>query len=133
MKNKITCIIDDDKLSIKLMSMLMIKNNFCEEIISFHNPQVALDNLTTNCNTPSKLPDIIFLDLNMPILDGWQFLDEFILLPLKKEISVFIVSSSIDPIDFEMVKKYNMVKNYIVKPITAEKLKIATYQIEKGN
>ena len=130
MKNKITYIIDDDKLSIKLISMLITKNNFCEEIISFYNPQVALDSLKNNCNNPSQLPDIILLDLNMPILDGWQFLDEFILLSLKKEIFIFIVSSSIDPSDFEMAKKYKMVKSYIVKPITAEKLKTATYLIE---
>src|SRR3970282_1405854 len=47
-----------------------------------------------NCNIPLNLPDVILLDLNMPILDGWQFLDEFILLPICKEICIFIVSSS---------------------------------------
>ena len=126
MKNKITCIIDDDKLSIRLMSMLISKNKFCEEIISFFNPQVALDRLKENCEDSQKLPDVILLDLNMPILDGWQFLDEFILLPLKKEISIFIVTSSIDPSDIEMAKKYDMVKSYIIKPITAEKLEDAS-------
>lgn len=126
MKNKITCIIDDDKLSIRLMSMLISKNKFCEEIISFSNPQVALDTLKENCNDPQKLPDVILLDLNMPILDGWQFLDEFILLPLKKDISIFIVTSSIDPSDIEMAKKYDMVKSYIMKPITAKKLEAAS-------
>ncbi|EIA08247.1 response regulator [Flavobacterium frigoris] len=133
MKNKITYIIDDDKLSIKLMSMLISKNNFCEEIISFFNPQFALDELKKNCNTPTNLPDVILLDLNMPILDGWQFLDEFILLPIKKEISIFIVSSSIDPHDIEMVKKYDMVKSYIMKPINATKLEIATELIAIPN
>lgn len=126
MKNKITCIIDDDKLSIRLMSMLISKNKFCEEIISFFNPQVALESLKENCDNPHNLPDVILLDLNMPILDGWQFLDEFILLPLKKEISIFIVTSSIDPSDIEMAKKYKMVKSYIMKPITAKKLEAAS-------
>lgn len=108
------------------MSMLISKNKFCEEIISFSNPQVALDILKENCNDPQKLPDVILLDLNMPILDGWQFLDEFILLPLKKDISIFIVTSSIDPSDIEMAKKYDMVKSYIMKPITAKKLEAAS-------
>ncbi|OYX86442.1 MAG: response regulator [Flavobacteriales bacterium 32-34-25] len=130
MKNKITYLIDDDKLSIKLMSMLIAKNNFCEEIISFHNPKTALDELKNNAKDPSKLPDVILLDLNMPVLDGWQFLDEFILIEFSKEIVVFIVSSSIDPSDLEMAKNYPIVKDYIIKPLTSEKLKQASLLIE---
>jgi CheY-like chemotaxis protein len=55
-------------------------------------------------------------------MDGWQFLDEFIKLPIKKEISIFIITSSIDPADIEMAEKYSPVKNYIIKPLTAQKL-----------
>lgn len=130
MKNKITYVIDDDKLSIKLMSMLIAKNNFCEEIISFHNPQNALDELKNNATNPSKLPNVILLDLNMPVLDGWQFLDEFILVEFAKKIIVFIVSSSIDPSDLEMAKKYPIIKDYIIKPLSSEKLKQASLSIE---
>ncbi|MGO4821362.1 MULTISPECIES: response regulator [unclassified Flavobacterium] len=129
MKNKITYIIDDDKLSIKLMSMLILKNEFCKEIISFFNPQTALQDLKNNAADASKLPDVILLDLNMPVLDGWQFLDEFMLLPIQKEIAIFIVTSSIDPADIEMTKKYKVVKNYLMKPITAKKLEEATKSI----
>ncbi|RKS92389.1 response regulator receiver domain-containing protein [Flavobacterium limicola] len=122
MKNKLTYIIDDDKLTVKLMSILISKNKFCEEIQSFNNPQLAIDKLKQNYHNNEILPDAILLDLNMPVMDGWQFLDEFILLSLKKEISIFIMTSSIDPADIEMAKKYNVVKHYIMKPITAEKL-----------
>lgn len=130
MKNKITYVIDDDKLSIKLMSMLISKNNFCEEIISFYNPQNALDELKNNAADSSKLPDVILLDLNMPVLDGWQFLDEFILIEFAKKIVVFIVSSSIDPSDLEMAKNYPIIKDYIIKPLSSEKLKEASLLIE---
>lgn len=130
MRNKTTYIIDDDKLSIKLMSMLISKNNFCEEIVSFHNPQTALDELKSNATNPSKLPDVILLDLNMPVLDGWQFLDEFAMVSFEKKIVVFIVSSSIDPCDLEMAKNYPIVKGYIIKPLSSEKLKQASILIE---
>lgn len=122
MKNKLTYIIDDDKLTVKLMSILISKNKFCEEIQSFYNAQHAIDKLKQNDLEGGFLPDAILLDLNMPFMDGWQFLDEFILLSLKKEISIFIMTSSIDPADIEMAKKYSVVKQYIMKPITAEKL-----------
>lgn len=130
MKNKITYVIDDDKLSIKLMSMLITRNNFCKEIVSFHNPQNALDELKNNATNPSKLPDVILLDLNMPVLDGWQFLDEFILIQFAKKIIVFIVSSSIDPSDLEMAKNYPIIKDYIIKPLNSDKLKQASLSIE---
>jgi CheY-like chemotaxis protein len=129
MKNKLTYIIDDDKLTVKLLSKLILKNEFCEEITSFFNAQYALDELKKNYSSIENLPDTILLDLNMPVMDGWQFLDEYILLPIKKEISVFIVTSSIDPADIEMSKKYEVIKNYIVKPITAAKLEAVSLLI----
>jgi len=122
MKNKTTYIIDDDKLSIKLVSLLLSRNQFCKAIFPFHNPNLALDALRMNADSLEDLPDIILLDLNMPVLDGWQFLDEFVLLPLQKEIAVFIVTSSIDPFDIEKGKKYPIIKDYIMKPITSQKL-----------
>jgi CheY-like chemotaxis protein len=100
----------------------MDKNKFCEEVHPFNNAKLAIAKLKQNCIENENLPDAILLDLNMPVMDGWQFLDEFVLLPIKKEISIFIITSSIDPIDIEMAKKYSVVKDYIMKPITAQKL-----------
>lgn len=133
MTNKTTYVIDDDKLTSKLSNVLLSRNNFCEEIVSFLNPQAALDELLKNTIDESKLPDVILIDLNMPVLDGWQFLDAFMLLPIKKEIAIFIVTSSIDQSDIEMVKNYNVVKDYIMKPLTSEKLKAASNMIEQIN
>lgn len=133
MKNKLTYIIDDDKLTLKLMSILISKNKFCEEIQSFNNAQSAIAKLKENWDDNENLPDAILLDLNMPVMDGWQFLDEFILLPIKKEISIFIMTSSIDPADIEMAKKYDVIKDYIMKPITAQKLNELCVLIAKIN
>ena len=133
MKNKLTYIIDDDKLTVKLISILVSKNKFCEEIQSFNNAQDAIDKLKQNALDNGVLPDAILLDLNMPAMDGWQFLDEFMLLPIKKEISIFIMTSSIDPVDIEMAKKYKIVKDYVEKPITSKKLDLLSNLIGKTN
>jgi len=133
MKNKLTYIIDDDKLTVKLMSILIAKSKFCEEIHSFHNAQLAIDKLKENRKNTNILPDAILLDLNMPVMDGWQFLDEFIHLPIQKEISIFIMTSSIDPADIERAKKYDVIKDYIKKPITASKLEMLCKLIAELN
>ena len=133
MTNKLTYIIDDDKLTVKLISILVSKNKFCEEIQSFDNAQHAIDKLKQNASNNGVLPDAILLDLNMPAMDGWQFLDEFMLLPIKKEISIFIMTSSIDPVDIEMAKKYKIVKDYVEKPITSKKLDVLSNLIGKTN
>jgi CheY-like chemotaxis protein len=124
MKNKLTYIIDDDKLTVKLMSILISKNGFCEKTESFYDAHDAINKLKQNVGDNGNLPDAILLDLNMPFMDGWQFLDEFISLPLTKEIHVFIMTSSIDPADIEMASGYKVVKKYIMKPITTEKLDV---------
>ena len=74
MKNRRIYIIDDDKLTVKLISMLIHKNKFCDEIYSFYNAQDALNELKQNSTNNDELPDGILLDLNMPRVDGWQFL-----------------------------------------------------------
>lgn len=124
MKNKLTYIIDDDKLTVKLMSILISKNDFCEEVESFYNARDAINKLKQNAADNEMLPDAILLDLNMPVMDGWQFLDEFISLPITKEIHIFIMTSSIDPADIEMATTYKVVKEYIMKPITTQKLDV---------
>ena len=70
-----------------------------------------------------KLPDIIFLDLNMPVMDGWEFLNEFIKIKnsLHKKITLYVVSSSIDPRDLERAKSFNLVTDYLIKPIELKK------------
>ncbi|MBQ0908119.1 response regulator [Flavobacterium sp. F-328] len=133
MKNKLTYIIDDDKLTARLMTILITKNNFCEKIESFPNAQSAIDVLRENVRNQAELPDAILLDLNMPMMDGWQFLDEFMLLPFLKDIHVFIMTSSIDPVDIEKAKKYAVVKYYIDKPITIQKLQYMQQIIEGTN
>lgn len=126
---KLTYLIDDDEIYIFTTKKLIEKVDFCEEVAVFENGKEAIDAIKFTIKNKNELPDVILLDLNMPIMDGWQFLDEFIRIKSKKNIKIYIVSSSIDPSDIARANTYNMVSNYIVKPISREKLQEITEEI----
>ncbi|SDR73370.1 response regulator [Gramella sp. MAR_2010_147] len=122
-KVDIACIIDDDPIFVFGTKKIMKLANFCDNFMVFHNGEDAIKHLEPiiKSNQPS-LPDVILLDLNMPIMDGWQFLDEFTAIPCTKEIIIYIVTSSIDPHDVAKASEYDKVSNYLIKPISSQKL-----------
>jgi CheY-like chemotaxis protein len=117
-KINIACIIDDDPIFVFGTKRIMKLSNFSESVIVYENGKVAYDNLKTIILANEPQPDVIFLDLNMPIWDGWQFLEEFTKIPNDYPITIYIITSSVDPSDVEKAKKYDEVNRYIVKPIT---------------
>lgn len=128
-KIKLTYLIDDDEIYIFTTKKLIDKVGFSEKIAVFENGKEAIDAIKLTLRNNNELPDVILLDLNMPIMDGWQFLDEFIRIKSEKKIKIYIVSSSVDPTDIERANTYNMVSNYIVKPISREKLHEITEEV----
>eukprot|EP00388_Colpodella_angusta_P015263 GDKJ01037855.1.p1 GENE.GDKJ01037855.1~~GDKJ01037855.1.p1 ORF type:complete len:130 (+),score=19.19 GDKJ01037855.1:128-517(+) len=122
-KIDIACIIDDDPIFVFGTKRLMQLANFCNGFLVVKNGKEAYDNLKASIIAGEKLPDLILLDLNMPIWDGWQFLDEFIQIPIENAVTIFIVTSSIDPEDIKRAKSYEIVSNYLVKPIKMDDLK----------
>jgi CheY-like chemotaxis protein len=110
-------IIDDDKILSYVLQRMMGSADFCQNIEIFQNGKEAINQLFSIKKTPEALPDIILLDLNMPVMDGWQFLDEFEKIPLDKKITLYIVSSSIDIQDHTKAKKYKTVSDFLIKPI----------------
>ncbi len=122
-KIDIACIIDDDPIFVFGTKRIMEIANFCESFMIFRNGKEAFEKLKAIIIADEKLPDLILLDLNMPIWDGWQFLDEFIKIPNVNPITIYIMTSSVDPADVEKAKGYDAVSNYLVKPITMAELK----------
>ncbi|MCX6218634.1 response regulator [Spirosoma sp.] len=118
----IACVIDDDKIYTLLLSQQMKVINFCETLLTFHTGKEALDYLKPIMASPELLPEVILLDLNMPVMDGWQFLDEFVQTKPAKKITIYIVSSSIDVADHIKAAAYKEVSHFYVKPITRENL-----------
>ncbi|ADV49623.1 response regulator [Cellulophaga sp. E16_2] len=95
------CIIDDDAITVFGIKKLLTSTIECNKIDTFSNGQLALEYLSEIVSKKTKLPDLLFLDLNMPIMDGWEFLDEFLKLPITDSITVNIVTSSINKEDRE--------------------------------
>lgn len=96
--------------------------DFCKDLLVFHNGLEAINYIKPVLESAESLPDVILLDLNMPVMDGWQFLDEFVKLKLSKKITLYIVSSSIDEADHEKALSYEAVSHFYIKPISKENL-----------
>ena len=121
-KYKTICIIDDDAIYAMLTRKKLLNSNFCESVSHFANGELAFQALKKMIENQEELPDIILLDINMPIWDGWDFLDEFSKLSLEKKIILLVASSSNHPHDIEKAKSYPIVCGFVEKPITIEKI-----------
>jgi CheY-like chemotaxis protein len=117
-------LIDDDPVFVFLLSKIISSTGEDTQSSHFNDGQQAIDHLQTISDNPDLLPDVIFLDLSMPVMDGWEFLDEYTLLAthLKKKIDLYIVSSSISPDDFQRSKSYSDVHDFLIKPVDAGKI-----------
>lgn len=116
-------LVDDDDTFIYISQKIIAKTELVQEINTFENGLTALSFFKDNKDNKALLPELLFLDLSMPVMDGWEFLDEFekINIENKKDITIYICSSSISPNDLIRTKKYDTVKDFIIKPITQEK------------
>ncbi|NBL64149.1 response regulator [Flavobacterium sp. NST-5] len=125
MLKKILCV-DDDPITLMLYKMVIAKAAFAEEIVTAKNGQEALvyyETLIADQNF--CCPDLIFLDLNMPVMGGWEFLDNFEKEKFQrfhKNTKVIVLSSTIDPEDIEKSRQYDSVIDFMSKPITKEML-----------
>ena len=112
--------IDDDPIYVFISKKLIVEENFCKNIRVFENGKNAIEAIVDNGTAKQQLPNIIFLDLTMPIMNGWEFLESFQASPIenKETIKIIVMSSSINPLEIDMIKSYAIVSEYIVKPIT---------------
>lgn len=115
-------IIDDDPIHQRIAQIMISKHQLFDEYVSFTEAGKGLQFLEENCEVIEALPDVILLDLNMPVMDGWDFLDKFekIRHTLIKDIRIFIVSSSVDEKDISRSQSYASVKGFISKPLTPD-------------
>lgn len=124
-KNKIICIIDDEHINQFIVKTIIKKINSEIKILSYNDGEEAIVSLSQLLVSVDQLPDIILLDINMPVMGGWKFLDEFdkIKSQISKEIAIYILSSSGAPEDKKKAKTYDNISDYLCRPIEAYTLK----------
>jgi len=115
-------LIDDEQIFHKIVQITLQRTESSHQATYCMDAELILDYLEERGTVSEVLPDYIFVDLYMPRFDGWSFLDRFrsIYPSLNKAITIYIVSSSIDPRDIERSKSYPFVTRFISKPIMKE-------------
>lgn len=133
---KVICV-DDDPIALLLSKLVLAKSDFASQVITAANGEIAIQYLerpeVIAENNNSVNPLVILLDLNMPVMDGWEFLEQFsktLHTQHYKTAKVILLSSSIDPNDIERSKDFSMVSAFLPKPLTKEMLQTILEKIE---
>lgn len=118
-------LVDDDAIFVEIAKRTIEKTGAVESLKVFQDGEGAISFLKEHQKEPDLIPDFIFLDINMPFMDGWQFLEEYanFVTLLSKQPAIYMVSSSVDDSDVRRAKEIPLVKDYITKPVSLDSFK----------
>ncbi len=121
-----TAMVIDDSALERFLAEILIKNSgFAKEVACFNSPVDALVHITEPGKDDSVLPDVIFVDICMPMMNGFGFLDEYLLLPeaVRRHCKIVMMSSTRSPEDYAQMKKYPVISAFLPKPLSEAALK----------
>ncbi len=129
----ILSLVDDDEIYQYGFKRTVELSKFAKKVLIFSDGEEAINFLVDNIANATELPDAIFLDINMPIMNGFEFMEEYIKLKPKvgKKITIYMVSSSIDPADINRAKSISELSDYIIKPVDKDRLHSIIEDLER--
>lgn len=118
-------LVDDNETDNFISEKIIEMSGFADQVIAMESGTSALEYLESNSDKIENIPDVIFLDINMPFVDGFVFLYEFekFVKSIKSKSKIVILSSSDNKRDIDRIIDNPHVINYIVKPLSPEALK----------
>lgn len=120
MKNYYVLVVDDDPVFSLLTTKFLEKIHFDENLKKFKNGQEALTFFENHYNQKDVF--LILLDINMPVMNGWEFLETITIKAYSRNTFVYMITASVEENDKEKASSYKIVRGYESKPLTAEKL-----------
>ncbi len=119
-KYKNVLLIDDNHIDNLINRKILGNANYAENVTVIDSPEKAFEFVRESLLTGDNVPEVIFLDLRMPIMNGFEFLKSLLELPnMKPElIKIFVLSSSLDPKDIKKINENHLVSKFIGKPLT---------------
>ncbi len=126
MNQKTIWVVDDDPIYQIIVNKIIKKSELFSNTFTFQNGKEGIDALKSLMNNKEQLPNIILLDINMPVMDGWEFMEEINALNIidRKTVYIYIVSSSIAIEDKLKSKTYPIILGYLSKPININDLQM---------
>lgn len=115
-------VIDDDEINVFIIKKLVEKTGYIVSLTAKSNGQLALDYLTALVAKGETFPHLILVDINMPLVNGWEFLEIYEKLNMPEQTHMYMVSSSVYENDIEKAKSYQAIKGFISKPLSLGRL-----------
>lgn len=117
------CFIEDEKIQLFLLNKFLERSALAESAVEFVNGKLAYDAFKERSENGEPFPELIFLDLNMPVWDGWEFYEAASKLPGFDKVTTYILTSSLSTEDQQKAKELGLSSRYLTKPLSFDKLK----------
>lgn len=124
-------VIDDDDINIFIIKKIVEKTGFDVNMVSKSNGQLAIDYLVQALNDEEPFPQLMLIDINMPVLNGWEFIEAYEKMDVSRKADLYMLSSSVYENDIEKAKTYKIVKGFISKPLSIDRLIELLKAVEK--